>query len=272
MKKNLISILIIFISVAILSIPIIMSGTGNDYINPGLETTDAKKISSFSQDVIKQTQNNNIVALAKFFGNDVSESKIEEFIKIVTQYMSNESPKNVKLVGLNEKTLVGQHAKIIQASLQYQLKEKWILVTIRFYQKNNAMQIIGIDVAKLINSLENINNVNFYHLTILQFILLSVTVIIPIFILSALVLCIRTPNLSRKWLWSAFILFGWMGFHFDWTAQSFAISPIGLQLLGSGYFRASCYSPLILSFSIPIGAIVFFVNQYYRKHTLIKAS
>jgi hypothetical protein len=65
--------------------------------------------------------------------------------------------------------------------------------------------------------------------------------------------------LPRKWLWVLFILAGVGKFAVNWTSGEWGIAPLSLQLLSASAV-ASLYGPWILSFSLPLGAIVFLVH------------
>lgn len=89
--------------------------------------------------------------------------------------------------------------------------------------------------------------------------------IITLIILYALILCINTDIKKHKWLWVLFIIVGFCGIDFNWSAQEFMVNPISIRLLGIGWFKANCFSPMVLTFSIPVGAIVFLYKHYKPK-------
>jgi hypothetical protein len=86
------------------------------------------------------------------------------------------------------------------------------------------------------------------------------SIIVPLLIIAAVVLCIRTPVPKRKWLWILFILMGVVRFKLYWTDGNLSIIP-GLQLLGAGYVRIGLLGPWFLSASLPIGAIAFLLRR-----------
>jgi hypothetical protein len=55
---------------------------------------------------------------------------------------------------------------------------------------------------------------------------------------------------------------------FIWTNQEFSLALISIRLLGVGWFRASCYDPLMLNLSIPFGAIVFLIKNHKNLNLL----
>ena len=74
--------------------------------------------------------------------------------------------------------------------------------------------------------------------------------------LYALVLCVKTKPLKRKWLWILFILVGFGQFVINWSTGEFQIAPLALQLFSASAL-ASPYGPWIIAVSLPIGAALF---------------
>jgi hypothetical protein len=92
--------------------------------------------------------------------------------------------------------------------------------------------------------------------TPLHFVVLALAILIPVFVLYALVVCFRS-TIRRKWLWVIFIIFGLMKFRFDWTTGLHDIKPVSIVLFGVGAIQASPYSPWIFELALPVGALVF---------------
>lgn len=57
-------------------------------------------------------------------------------------------------------------------------------------------------------SLETLNAFTFKNKGMLHIVFLILSIITPIFILTVLVICVRTKIKKRKWLWIIFILLG----------------------------------------------------------------
>ena len=97
--------------------------------------------------------------------------------------------------------------------------------------------------------------------SITHFAFYAATVFIPLFILFALVQCIRTPMPRRKWMWIIFILIGVTEFQFNWSAGEIGFQALNISLLAAGFAKLSPISPLILKAGIPLGAIVFLLER-----------
>lgn len=83
--------------------------------------------------------------------------------------------------------------------------------------------------------------------------------------LYSLILCINTDIERRKWLWILFIIFGFFEINFNWSSQAYSFNLINISLLSVGWDKANCFSPLFLSFGLPIGAIIFLCKRHKPK-------
>ena len=230
--KSILSTFIIIAIIAFLIIPVLKVGTGNNFTNPSLENTEAKQISSFSQDIVSKIQHSDFMELSKYYSQYFTENNVNDVVINAKLHFPTQSPDNVQLIGLRKigtYNYNGKTSNAVEAILQYQFNLEWYQVDVTYSKQENTTQLLGFHFNKLSDSLENINKVVFSKASILQYSALIMTIIIPIIILSALILCIRTPNLKRKWLWIIFIIFGFVGFNFNWTTQAFTINPISFS-------------------------------------------
>ncbi len=107
----------------------------------------------------------------------------------------------------------------------------------------------------------------------MHYIVLFLTILIPIFIVINLVKCVRTKNLKRKWLWFLFILVGIYGVTFNWytgqigmslitkTETGIHINFINFNILGAGVTKSGPFEPWLFELGFPLGAIIFWFKS-----------
>jgi len=85
------------------------------------------------------------------------------------------------------------------------------------------------------------------------------------------VTCLRAKALSRRWLWATAILFGVGQVTLNCHTGAITAKPLYLQLLGAGYLAPMAYSPivwpLLLSVSLPVGAMAFHIRRWRARRT-----
>ncbi|CAN5143059.1 hypothetical protein BH09PSE6_BH09PSE6_11360 [soil metagenome] len=120
-----------------------------------------------------------------------------------------------------------------------------------------CLLIAGFDQPAVAQSAEALNRFTLDGKTPLHGTVLAMCIIVPVFILYALIQCMRTPLARRKWWWCLFILVGFVQLSFNWTDGAWSIEPGRFLLLGAGFMKASPTSPLILAVTVPVGALLF---------------
>ncbi len=188
--------------------------------------------------------------------------KLHDNLEKVASFFPSGDPTDVKLIGLyHNEILNGAEFSTTQLDYEYDFSGKWYQADVVLKGDKSNISITGLTVTSLRGPLEEITKFTFLGKSMTSYIALAVTCIIPIFIIFALIVCIRTPMPKRKWLWILFILFGFIGGTLNWMDGSVTIDPITARLLGAGFYSGGPYSPVFLQFSLPIGAIVFLLGR-----------
>ncbi|HTJ79721.1 MAG TPA: hypothetical protein VL357_12060 [Rariglobus sp.] len=148
--------------------------------------------------------------------------------------------------------------------LTYQLGygSKWWLVHVAWRELAGGNRaIIALEARPLSKSLQEINAFSFKHARGRHFLFLGAAILVPLFILPTLLVCIKTKIRRRKWLWIIIVLVGVVQFSINWTTGEISFSPFSFLLFGASAMATSLYSPWIISFAIPAGAILFWIKR-----------
>lgn len=146
-------------------------------------------------------------------------------------------------------------------SFEYHFSEGWNLANAAFRKVGDKYEVIGLNVYQTEMSQKEIHAFNLSNKSLLHYLVLVMAVAVPVFILISTYFCIRTPIQKRKWLWVIFILLGVSAIQINWTTGQYAIQLISAHLLGAAAVAASPHAPWVISASIPLGAILFWVKR-----------
>lgn len=182
-------------------------------------------------------------------------SKFEE----MTGFFPDAEPIGVTLVGFQ--SFYSQNRNTFDFEFQYEYTDRWILVGITLEKKANVYEVLGVHVTPLEDSLQNINAFSFKKAKAIHYFFLMVCIFVPVFSIFTLIKCARTRPMKRKWLWIIFILFGFVQFKLNWTTGQVGVVPLSFLLLGTSAFSPGICGPWILSFAIPVGAIIFLIKK-----------
>ncbi len=213
----------------------------------------------FSQNFISLFPAHSFDAItAKLDPAQASGTTREQLERIASQF-PGEAPLDVEVVG--SQVTSRPQGTATHLTFQYHYPDKWLLVSVLLNKQGDSTLVAGLNVQPIRDSLENINRFTLDGKSLVHYLMLALAIAIPLFVIYALVLCIRTPMPRRKWLWVLFILFGFMNLNLNWTSGQMSFWPLYFQLLGAGLLRNSMVGPWLLSVSLPLGAIVFLARR-----------
>jgi len=166
------------------------------------------------------------------------------------------------LVGYNYFSFPSSKQALV--SLQYPFPDAYLLVQVGVQSSGAGSSIYFLHFQRLPDALDKLNAFVLRGKSLRHYLFLALAVAIPALVLVCLVLCLRAPLPRRKWLWVIFVSLGYGQFTMNWTTGEVGMRPISLQLFGAGAQAAGPYAPWFVSFSAPLGALVFL----YRRRQL----
>ena len=146
--------------------------------------------------------------------------------------------------------------QLLRVSFEYAYPEQWIVSTIVLRKYGTDATIMGLSVAPQTASLEQQATFTLRGKSLLHYIVLGAAIVIPLRILSALAICLRSKLTVRKWPWLLFISIGFGQLSFNWATGQYLFLPIAIQLFGVGA-ATNAYQPWTFVVSLPLGAIIF---------------
>ena len=194
-------------------------------------------------------------------------AKSESGLHEVNHILAHGEPASVEIIGYNVFTNASSQGTTRTTNLSYQIHftDSWAAGNIAVGHQGGATAVVDSHFQSISDSLEVLNRFTFAGKSVVHYLVFAICVTIPLLILVALIVCIRS-RIRRKWLWIIFILLGFVQFRFDWSSGHFDMQPISFALFGASAFRPSPYAPWILGFAIPVGAIVFLA---FRRRLLL---
>jgi hypothetical protein len=182
-----------------------------------------------------------------------SASGLHELNKV----LAHGEPVSVEVIGFNlisKETPTGT-ARTTNLSYQIRFRDSWVAGDVSVGHPSGPPTVLSWQFQPIPDSLEGLNRFTFAGKSLVHYLVFAACIAVPAFILVALIVCIRS-RIRHKWLWIIFILLGLVAFRFDWASGQFDVQPISFLLFGASAFRVG-YAPWILSFAIPVGAIIF---------------
>jgi len=173
-------------------------------------------------------------------------------------------PGSIKLVGAYRNTMNSFTGKgtteTVSSVFEYTFGEKLFLFSMTIKDHDGVKTIVGFHVDPENQSLQQQHRFTLVGKSVFQYFVLATCIAGVTLTLYALVVCIRTKPLPRKWLWIVFIIFGLGKVAVNWSTGQWGVQPLSLQLFSASAF-APFYGPWTIAFSLPVGAIVFLARR-----------
>jgi len=198
----------------------------------------------------------------------IRDAQTRQRIMVLASVIPPGEPTSVQLAGSRSTTSGGDSTSYL--TFEYQYPDRWVVADVIVFRHNHAAVIKGVQLRPLKEPLERLNRFTFAGKGAAHAIALVAALLVFAFVVWTFVEVLRSPAPALKWAWAIFVLLGVVRFTFNWTTGALNISPLGLQWLGSMFSKPSAFDPLIISTSIPIGAIVYlFQRRDWREDGII---
>ncbi|NTW32939.1 MAG: hypothetical protein HGB12_09975, partial [Bacteroidetes bacterium] len=149
-------------------------------------------------------------------------------------------------------------------------KDSWAYYSFQLLEKNGQFKVTSFRFLPTYESLSNIHNFTFKGKSFIHYLWIILMIFIPLFIIITIVFICLTP-IKLKWFWIILALTGICSLQLNWTTGQIGIKIINISILGSSFFKSGIIAPWIISFALPIGAIIFWfmrkilIKKYYEQ-------
>jgi hypothetical protein len=221
----------------------------------------------------------NVDKFATGFISEIHKGNIDTCLTLVMPEMNNDNGKqfltntytNIQsfsidtfsIINARKTSMLGDNG-FTNYGIEYEYKagDQFIYFTFGIREQSGNLTVTSFDGRITDESLATLHTFDIKDKGFLHFLFLYLAILIPIFIIVTLIFAIRT-KLTKKWLWIIGILFGFLKFSINWTTGQVGFSLINVSILGAGFSKSGNIAPWILSFSLPIVAIIFWYKRYW---------
>ena len=258
MKMVLFSLLLLVLLAAVLFFQI---------LNRAL-TSDAKEEAEYYIDLLI---NGDYEAIIRDLDPKITKGNEMAMFSQMGRLIPEQAPNSIKLVNNQFMRSIKVPPRYL-FTYHYEFEQRGLNVTIGFRKPSpERTEIFSFQVYPIGRALKDTHRFSLQGKKGIHYFFLTVCVVCPLFILYTLLACIRTKLKKRKWPWIIFILVGFVQFSLNWTRGEVFFKPLSIQLLGAGAVTSSVYAPWILTFSIPVGAIIFWIRlKNIRKEPILE--
>lgn len=178
------------------------------------------------------------------------------------------------LVTVNANTFTADGIATSTKAFNYELgaDSKWALMQILLRQSGNKITIIGWHATPTSSQPTGAGDFNFHQKGAINYFWILAMIGSTATILTAAVQAFRSKGIRYRWLWIVGSLLGLVQFSLNWSTGAWGVRPVAFSILGSAFMKPSPFDAWILSFSLPIVAIVFLLRRSKMASKDVQAS
>lgn len=222
------------------------------------ESMVPKEESSFAKDYLDQLRLKNYEYIkSQMHPELLAKVTVEELDKLSGFFPEGE-PLHSELMGSNVRTV--NDVWSANFSFESKFKVDWSISGVSMTKQDGKLLVTGITVYRTNESQKVLNSFGNVELSVPKVLMLALTVITPIFMIITCFFVYRTP-IEKKWRWYLLSFVGIGAVAMNWTTGEIGTKISTINLLGVGASAASEFAPLIFTFTIPIGAIAFWLKR-----------
>src|SRR5690554_3004101 len=201
---------------------------------------------------------------------EVLNDEAKEFVINASRNISGATPKKYRVVAANWTSGVFTKTEkftIYRLGYEYEFEKGNILFTTVIHEKGGKLLVTSFNGEFLPAPLSELTKFTLIGKSILHYIFLVLCVLVPLFILTTLIVMLFSKmTIKKKIIWTLIILLVSLPrFLINWGNGQLDFSLLNISLLGSGFSKPTLYSAWLLSFHIPIGAIVY----WFKRNSLL---
>lgn len=226
-------------------------------------------VDKFAKDFINYVHDGDVDKCLSMVMPEMNNQKGIQFLNNTHRNIGGLSIDSLVIINGTKTTISGGGEKTTNYKVDYECNtgSKYLYFAFGVREQNNKLVVTGFNGTITEESLREVHAFTLKGKGFKHYIFLLFAVLIPLFIIFTLVVAIRT-KIKRKWLWIIGILFGVIKFSLNWTTGQIGFQLISISIIGAGIVKSGSVAPWIISFSIPVVAIIFWVIRLNKKEEM----
>ena len=167
---------------------------------------------------------------------------------------------SMRLIGVNIASMGGDRRTV---NLTYEMPAAtggWLVSNVAARYAGSSLSVTGFSAYPVNDQLERLNKFTLSGRSPIHYLWLTLALMIPIGAITVAVYVGRAHGMPRRWLWVIASLIATPTFFINWTTGEVGMRAVSLLLFGGAATRTGSAAPWIVSFALPVGALVAYVK------------
>lgn len=226
----------------------------------------AKPADKFARDFIDKIVTGQLESAFADVEPEILNDQAKEFITNTTKNINGAKAKKYIVVEQNSTTGLTANTgefTTYRLAYEYQFEKGFILFTTTIKQKESKFSVLAFNGQFLTAPLAELTKFSLEGKTVIHYIFLAFCIVVPLFLLTTLVFMLFSKMIiKKKLIWALIIILVTLPrFTINWGNGQLDFQLLNISLQGSSFYRPTLYSFWLLSFNLPIGAIMFWFKR-----------
>lgn len=218
-----------------------------------------KEESQFAKTYLIKLKDKDLPFVKRYISPSIEKQVSDQKLLQVADYFPGGDLLSAELIGSQVNTINTHWTG--NFTFEFHFSNGWAVANAVMEKNGDTPSIAGFNVYRTPASQQELNRFSLSGKTVGQYFLLFFAVAVIVFTFVTAYLCIRTPIPKRKWLWLLITLVGFGKFAMNWTTGQYEVQTLTVNLFSAGMFRAGPVAPWVLTVSLPLGAILFWIKR-----------
>jgi hypothetical protein len=175
-------------------------------------------------------------------------------LALVAEELRDRNVDSLAVIGVQVNNL----PDVRHVNIEYELGDArgWLITNVAVRETGTQWAVEGVRAQQTTSSLKELNRFRLAGQSPARYLWILLMIVAAAVSVAAAVIVARTRGMPKRWWWVLVALVGVGQFALNWTTGQWEFRPIQFQLLAAGYTKSGPVAPWVLSFSLPIGAVV----------------
>lgn len=210
---------------------------------------------------IAQLQRQQLDSAASRFVAPLATPEAREQLAGVASILGNRAFDSTAVVGANVNTFNGvRHTNL---TYEFHSPSGWVLASVAMVDTAGTWLVEGFSARPLARSLEEDSAFTLAGKSPRHYLWLVLTALSAALTFGTAIFLATRRAMPKRWRWVLLSLVGVGSFTLNWTTGAIGVQLLNVQLFGAGFVRLGSAMPWIITFAIPVGALIG-IDHYRR--------
>jgi hypothetical protein len=213
-----------------------------------------------AQRVIAMIRGGDVNGLRAVSDSELSPQLTPQSMHPIVRMMPTAGQPSLQVATVNTLAIGGMRRTVKALYYEVGANKQWAIVQVTLVIRGAQTRLDGFHVQPSALRPTTFNDFTFAGKPAINYAWLAMMAFAIVVTILGAVTAFRSPHFRKlRWLWIVGSLFSFVTFSLNWATGAFGTMPISFLLLGAGAMRGNPLSPWVVSFAIPVVAIVILV-------------